>query len=304
MKAFRLGRALLPFLLAAVALGTIVLAGCERSAESRASADSTSYADEMAQQHAGDRPSASPAAMEPDTAVTGREVTYGTVQGDTLTGYLAVPEYASADTTDEALPALIAAHEWWGLNDNIRTMTRRLAGQGFRVLAIDLYDDQVGQTPQQARTLMQEATADPQAIQRNVEAAYQYLAGQQSALQVGIIGWCFGGAVALNGATALPRSLDAAVIYYGSLENATREALRPVDMPIIGFFGGQDQSVSTEQVRQFEQTLNELGKDAQIHIYENAGHAFANPSGERYVPSAAKDAWQKTAAFLEEHLKD
>lgn len=285
------------------------LLGCEPSEERRAASTTgravdSSYADRMAVQHAGDQPTASPAAMEPDTAVAGREVTYG----DGLTGYLAVPE-AAVDSAaggasgDEALPAVIAVHEWWGLNENIRTMARRLAGQGYRVLAADLYDDQVAESPQQARALMQQATSAPQALRQNLESAYQYLTEEHRAPQVGIIGWCFGGGMALSGALALPRSLDAVVIYYGSLERATREALQPLAMPILGFFGAQDQSIPAQRVRQFEQTLQELGKDAEVYIYDEAGHAFANPSGERYVPEAAEDAWQKTLAFFEEHLK-
>jgi carboxymethylenebutenolidase len=52
-----------------------------------------------------------------------------------------------------------------------------------------------------------------------------------------------------------------------------------------------------------EAALGELGKDATIHIYEGAGHAFANPSGTRYQPEAAKDAWARTTAFFAEHLE-
>jgi carboxymethylenebutenolidase len=316
----------LAFALAALLLGT----GCEGSSARHAAADgaratadtasdTASYADEMAERHEDDRPASSPAARAtPDTAVTGRAVTYG----DSLTGYGAVPAYAadssatdssatdssaagdSVGSSSDPLPALIAAHEWWGLNDNIRKMARRLAGQGFRVLAVDLYGGRVADRPQRAQLLMQEAMSDQQAIQDNVEAAYQHLAGGHAAPQVGIIGWCFGGAVALGGMTSLPRSLDGAVVYYGSLENATRERLQPVSMPVIGFFGAEDESIPARRVRQFEETLSELGKDAEIYIYDDAGHAFANPSGERYVASAAKDAWQKTTAFLEEHLKE
>jgi carboxymethylenebutenolidase len=322
MHAAAAARRLLASLAFAAAFVALV-AGCGRSPESRASAGDTvrasdtaraaagsTYADEMARRHAGEEPVASPAARRaPDTAVTGREVVYGTVAGEKLTGYVAVPEYAAADSAAAAgdsakLPALIAVHEWWGLNDNIRRVARRLAGRGFRVLAVDLYADRVGETPQEARRLMKQVTSDTKAIRRNVEAAYQHLAGEHDASQVGIIGWCFGGGVALNSAIALPGSLDAAVIYYGALENATREALRPVPMPMIGFFGAQDPSIPVERVRRFEQTLGELGKDAEIYIYDDAGHAFANPSGERYVPRAAKDAWQKTIDFLNYYLKE
>jgi carboxymethylenebutenolidase len=55
-------------------------------------------------------------------------------------------------------------------------------------------------------------------------------------------------------------------------------------------------------VREFETALEELGKDAAIHVYEGADHGFANPSGTRYKQDAAEDAWSKTLAFLAENL--
>ena len=73
-------------------------------------------------------------------------------------------------------------------------------------------------------------------------------------------------------------------------------------MPILGFFGGQDRGIPVETVRLFEKTLKDLGKDVQIYVYEDAGHAFANPSGSRYNAAAATDAWAKTVAFFGEHL--
>ena len=57
-------------------------------------------------------------------------------------------------------------------------------------------------------------------------------------------------------------------------------------------------------VRAFESTLGELGKDATIHVYEGAEHAFANPSGTRYNAEAAEDAWSKTLEFFGEHLRN
>jgi carboxymethylenebutenolidase len=74
-------------------------------------------------------------------------------------------------------------------------------------------------------------------------------------------------------------------------------------MPLLGHFGAEDDGIPVDQVRAFEQTLAELGKDATIHVYDGANHAFANPSGERYDASAAEAAWARTTAFLSEHLK-
>ena len=89
----------------------------------------------MAAQHQHDKPTATPAATtEPAQEVTAEEVTYGEVAGHPLRGYLAKPKAHGG-----ALPGLIVIHEWWGVNDNIRAMTRRLAGEGYLALAVDLY---------------------------------------------------------------------------------------------------------------------------------------------------------------------
>ncbi|HET6528111.1 MAG TPA: dienelactone hydrolase family protein, partial [Balneolaceae bacterium] len=96
--------------------------------------------------------------------------------------------------------------------------------------------------------------------------------------------------------------IDATVIYYGRLVTDA-ERLATLEMPVLAFFGAKDESIPKEQIKQFEAALNEAGVPNSIHIYEDAGHAFANPSGTRYQAKAAEDAWQKTVAFLNEHLK-
>ena len=58
-----------------------------------------------------------------------------------------------------------------------------------------------------------------------------------------------------------------------------------------------------EFLRAFEAALKDLGKPAEIHVYDGAKHAFANPSGGNYKADAAADAWQKSLAFLAQHLK-
>ena len=73
-------------------------------------------------------------------------------------------------------------------------------------------------------------------------------------------------------------------------------------MPILGIFGAEDTSIPVETVENLESTLNELDKEAEFHIYEGAGHAFANPSGENYVAEAAEAAWKETTEFLAENL--
>jgi len=254
--------------------------------------------DEMADEHEGEEPTATEAAeMEPSQPVTTRQVDYATLDGDAVTGYYAEPEKFEGE-----LPGLMVIQEWWGLNDNIRKMTERLAGEGYRALAVDLYEGQVAREADRAQELMQQAMQDKQRLQQNIRQAHQYLDQKVGAPDIGVVGWCFGGGWSLQTALMLPDKIDATVIYYGQLVT-DREQLEKLDMPVLGLFGADDEAIPPEQVEQFESTLEELDKEARIHIYEEAGHAFANPSGERYNADAATDAWKKTVEFLNEHLK-
>ena len=262
-------------------------------APSAGDASPDEFTERMNEQHEGDTPIATEAAlMEPAQPVMSQEVEYAVVNGQPVTGFLSQPAAAAGP-----LPAIITIHEWWGLNDNIRAMTERLAGEGYRVLAVDLYGGQVADQRDQARQLMQGVMQTPAPAEDNLVQAYDYLVNEQQATAVGSIGWCFGGAWSLNTGLLLPEELDAMVIYYGRLQTEPA-VLAPLAMPIAGFFGALDQGIPVENVQAFESTLNELGKINEIHIYEDADHAFANPSGTRYNAEAAADAWDKTTAFF------
>ena len=253
----------------------------------------------MAELHKDDVPIASPAAKDvAPNAVTTEEVTYGTLDGIPFNGYLAKPADVSSP-----LPGLIVIQEWWGLNDNIRTMARRLAAEGYTALAVDLYDGEVAENRDQAKTLVQAAIQNSERLTQNVVAAYGYLTDEQQSPTVGTIGWCFGGTWSLNTALALPTELDATVIYYGGQISTDPATLEPLQMPIQGHFGALDSSPSPETVQAFETALTDLGKETEIYVYEGANHAFANPSGTRYNAEAADLAWQRTTAFLKQHLQ-
>lgn len=222
---------------------------------------------------------------------------YGQVGGKPVRGYLAKPKSAQGP-----LPGLIVIHEWWGLNDNIRRMTDRLAGEGYAALAVDLYDAQTATDPQQAQKIMQAVMANTAPGEENLRQAYNYLETQQKAPKIGVIGWCFGGGWSLRAALLLPDKIDATVIYYGFVET-DKAKLAPLAMPIAGFFGKEDSAIPMTTPLAFQKALQELGKTQEIYIYDGADHAFANPSGGSYNAEAAQDSWQKTTAFLAKNLK-
>lgn len=299
-SAFRRMRNLIGWTLLAFML---MVAGC-------GGAEEDSYSDDMAEQHEDDAPEATAAAREPIIPVDASTVPYGTTDaGETITGYIAAPERPDSvlqarglDPSTAQLPGLIVIHEWWGLNENIRTATRRLAGEGYRALAVDLYEGSTADTPEGARELMQLAMQDRARLLANLRAAAAFLREETEAPRVGIMGWCLGGGMALNGALDQPEALDALVIYYGRIQSAEQSELAALQMPILGHFGGEDESIPLENVRAFEQALEDQGKDAQVYTYDDAGHAFANPSGQNYHPEAAAEAWDRTTRFLQQHL--
>ena len=253
--------------------------------------------DKMAEEHEGDEPVPTGAIEgEPSQPVTGKEVEYAKLDGTAVAGYLSKPKKAEGK-----LPGVIVIQEWWGLNDNIRKMTDLLAGEGYAALAVDLYEGDVAETPKKAKSLMQNAMGSKERLSKNLQQAYDYLANEVGAPKIGVIGWCFGGGWSLQTALMLPKKIDATVIYYGKLVT-DKDSLKPLSMPVIGFFGSEDSAIPPKEVKAFEQAMRDLDKDVTVEIYEGANHAFANPSGERYDAKAAADAWQKTIAFLDEHL--
>jgi carboxymethylenebutenolidase len=250
------------------------------------------HAQRMAKEHAEDDTSASPATVpRPRNPVMGAELGTGT---DRL-GYLAQP-YALANP-ENPLPAIVVIHEWWGLNDNVRAMTDRLAGEGYLALAVDLYEGQTADTPADAMALMNAAMAQPKSVVEQLRSALDFLRDRHKAPRVAVLGWCFGGGWALQSAIQLADEVDAAVIYYGRVTSDEVE-LAKIDDPILGFFGSEDQGIPVEGVQDFAAALQRLGKEATIQVYDGADHAFANPSGTRYQPEAAEDAWGKTLSFL------
>jgi carboxymethylenebutenolidase len=281
-----------PLLLPALALAA--LAGCSRGP---AAPDAAAA---MHDAHAHDAPVATGAVAGVDTTRTeAREVTYATLDGRPVRGYLARPLDAGPEG---ALPGLVVVHEWWGLNDNVRLMTRRLAAQGYVALAVDLYDGGVAATPDEAQALMQRSTERAEPLMRTLDEAITHLRVVQGAPRVGVVGWCFGGGWALRTALALPEQVDAAVMYYGRVVTDPR-TLTSLDAPLLGLFGGADASIPVADVRAMEAVLREQGNDVEVHVYDGAGHGFANPSGRGYDAAAAEDAWRRTTAFLAGHLK-
>jgi carboxymethylenebutenolidase len=276
------------------------VAACGRTDTGSGAAETAAAVDNveaMAREHAGDTADPSNAArVEPAREVTAERLAYAEVGDELVYGHFAFPS-----NMIEPLPAVIMIHEWWGLNDNIRAMAERLAAEGYIVLAVDLFGGESATDPGAARELMLRAVENRDSLTSNIEQAYAFVTQTAGAPRVASLGWCFGGGWSLNTALLFPADLDAAVIYYGQVTDDA-ERLSPLEVPILGLFGSEDRGIKVESVRRFEEALEQLGKDYEVHIYEGAGHAFANPSGNNFNAAYAEDAWIRTLGFLRTHL--
>jgi carboxymethylenebutenolidase len=228
-------------------------------------------------------------------SATASDVTYKS--GDeTVHGILYTPSGAGP------FPGIVVIHEWWGLNDWVKEQASKLADQGYVTLAIDLYRGKVAKDADMAHQIMRGVPEDR--AKRDLAAAVTYLKTQKivKADRIGSIGWCMGGGYSLDVALQEP-SLAATVINYGHLATDPA-ALKRINAPILGLFGGQDQGIPPDDVNKFAQQLKSLGKSVDIKIYSDAGHAFENPNNKYgYRAADAADAWQRTVAFFAAHLK-
>mmetsp|Transcript_1318 Transcript_1318/g.2382 ORF Transcript_1318/g.2382 Transcript_1318/m.2382 type:complete len:264 (-) Transcript_1318:33-824(-) len=253
------------------------------------------YVEAMAKEHADDKPTETPASqVQPEVPVVDESVK---LKGE-QSAYWAVPEQSS---NNKIKASIVVIHEWWGLNDQIKSVTRQLAGQGYAALAVNLYGCDAVSSPHEAMKIMDEALEHKEKLVENLKDAVAFLNEKNAETKLGVIGWCFGGAWALQ--TSLVEPMDATVIYYGHL-HYNLEKLKTLKGPVLGIFGEKDNGIPVEQVKKFEAALKEVGHPHEFHIYPDADHAFANPSGTMYNEAAAKDAWEKTLLFFRNNLLD
>jgi carboxymethylenebutenolidase len=225
----------------------------------------------------------------------GKQVTYSS-GNDKVQGMLYTP-YGKGP-----FPAIIVIHEWWGLNDWVKAQASKLAEQGYVALAVDLYRGKVATSPEEAHEIMRGVPEDR--AKQDLDAAFTYLKSQNNVTgdRIGAIGWCMGGGYSLDVALQEP-TLAADVINYGHLA-VDQSSLKKINAPILGIFGGKDRGIPVEDVKKFQQTMQQLGKEIEIVIYPDAGHAFENPNNkEGYRAQDAQDAWKHITEFLQANLK-
>ncbi|MEQ9350140.1 MAG: dienelactone hydrolase family protein, partial [Alphaproteobacteria bacterium] len=184
-----------------------------------------------------------------------------------------------------------------------RDIARRLALESYIAIAPDFLSLGGGATPadeDRARAMI--GALDAGQVRDAAVAALAYGRGGRpdTTGRTAITGFCWGGRVA-NDAAVADAALDAAVPFYGSQPPAaapTHERAR-----LLRHYAGEDQRINAG-IRDWTEALAAAGVAYEMHMYEDAQHAFMNDTNAaRYNADAAALAWQRTIAFLDSALK-
>jgi carboxymethylenebutenolidase len=204
-------------------------------------------------------------------------------------------------------PAIVLVQEIFGLDDYLRSVAAELAAAGFVVGVPDLFwrtDPGWSSTHDEAglqASLAVSAEFDPDLGLADVVATLAHLRSLPEVTgRAGALGFCLGGSLAYGLAAA--GSPDAVVSFYGSTVPAQLDLLDRISCPLQLHFGGQDPYIPRDAVAAVEAAV--AGRDnVEIHVQEQAGHAFHNHAAPMFHhPEAAAAAWRSATAFLATHL--
>ena len=210
-------------------------------------------------------------------------------------GFLARPK------NERSCPAVIVIHEIWGVVDHIKDVSRRLAGEGYVALAVDLFGGKTVSKLEEGRGLRQELSEEN--IMGDLKGGFDYLQSLKCVhpKRIGSIGFCMGGGLSLLLACH-NKDLAAAVVFYGRNPSPI-DLVKNIKCPILGNYAGADMAISESDINLLKETLTKYGKVFDIKVYSGAPHAFFNEMRESYRLEAAKDAWERTLGFFDRYLR-
>ena len=209
-------------------------------------------------------------------------------------GYLAAPRGAEGP-----LPCVLVVHENRGLNPHIEDVTRRLALEGFRAFAPDALFPLGGYPGDEDRARAGFAKLDQAKTREDMVAAANWLAAQPGGNgKLGVIGFCYGGAIANLLATRLP-TLAAAVPFYGGA--APLEDVGKIKAALLVVLAADDERVNAGWPA-YEAALTAAGVDYRMIQPAGTQHGFNNDTTPRFDVEGAALAWGEAVAFLKARL--
>lgn len=194
--------------------------------------------------------------------------------------------------------AVILIHEWWGINQHIRDLAHRYAGEGYNCIAPDLFRGRVAQDAEEASALMNALAIEDglETIRKAMDAARDKYGFDQFVIN----GYCMGGTFALRAACEIPE-LKAAAPFYG--DTPGEDVLQKLTVPTLFIAGKRDAWINEAKVNGLKEAAAKHALPIEVVSYD-ADHAFFNDTRpEVYNAEAANDAWRRTIEFLRKYLQ-
>jgi carboxymethylenebutenolidase len=199
---------------------------------------------------------------------------------------------------DNARVGILIVHDWFGISEFTKESVARLGSQGYRVVAVDLYDGDSATTHQDAFAYMN--AVDPTVALGKIDAAINYLSRPNR--KIATMGFSMGAPYALEANLQRPEDISATVLFYGEMERDPSR-LQSLESPVLVLMGSGD---NPEGVFEFSRQMDSVGKEAEIYIYPQVGHAYAQPlfnQGANYDETATRLSWVLVDDFLERHTR-
>ena len=231
-----------------------------------------------------------------DPRITAEHVTYKGASGE-VKAYLAEPKQGPAKRG-----SIVVVHQNRGINPHIEDVTRRLAVEGYNALAVDFLSQFGGTPPDDDAAMKFFQKLDPAKAVGDALAAVPYLRSRpESDGKVAAIGFCWGGGI-INQMAVNDPTLNAAVVFYGAPPDLA--AVGKIKAPLLLNYA--DPKLDTRLgalVPPYEEALKAAKIPYTLYYYEGANHGFNDDTaGPRYNEAAAKLAWGRSVAFLNEKL--
>lgn len=212
-------------------------------------------------------------------------------------------------------PAVIVAMEAFGVNSHIREVCRRLAREGYVVLAPDFYHrtgEMLTYSYEDPNRREAFSALTNEGIEADIEAALKHLKGTAGVdgARIGIVGFCVGGFMAFL--AACRTDVATAVCFYGGGIVNPREGLKlepllteaaNIKVPVLMLFGEKDASIPMSDVEAIRGRLEMQPREHEVVVYPGAEHGFNCDERASFHPEASKDAWGRTVKWLELRLK-
>lgn len=207
-------------------------------------------------------------------------------------GFLAAPPGGEG-------PGVLVLHAWWGLNDTIKSICKRLAESGFTAFAPDLYHGKVAATIPEAEALGKALDARYEQARAEIAGAARFLGERAGGAGRGlaVIGFSLGAYYALDISAAEPELIRSVVVFYGTGGGIDFSRARAA---YLGHFAENDPYEPLPGVAELEAEIRQAGRPVTFYTYPGAGHWFFEPDRpDAYNEAAAKLAWERTLEFLQ-----